>query len=124
MWSRSILASAVGALLLGAPILACLAPGAQLSAEEMECCEEMAGDCGKSADMPASHSCCSTVVRPRNDVLPSASVSLSAPLSHSAAFEIPLLVSHADSLDRFGIRLARAHAPPGLDLEASSPLRI
>jgi len=124
MWRRSILASAVGALLLGAPILVCLAPDAQLSAEEKQCCREMAEGCGTSADMPASHSCCSIVVRPQNDLLPSASVSFSAPLSHSAAFEIPLLVPRADSLDRFSIRLARAHAPPGLALEASSPLRI
>ena len=124
MWRGSIFASALCALLLDAPIPACLAPAARLSAEEMECCKEMAEGCGTSADMSASHSCCSIVVRPQNDILPSASVSLSAPFWHSPTFEIPLLGPHADRLDRFGICLARAHAPPGLTLELSSLLRI
>lgn len=124
MWHRSIVASAFGSLLLGGPIMACLVPTAQLSAEEKQCCEEMAGDCGTSSGMPESHSCCVTVVRPHNDLLPSASISLCAPHSNRIAFDTPLAVPKIESLDQYGVLFVRAHAPPGLALEASSPLRI
>jgi len=39
------------------PALACLLPGQQMSTEEQECCQKMAGQCG-SAMMPSSHTCC------------------------------------------------------------------
>lgn len=42
MWHRSTFAVALCALRPGGLIMACLVPTAQLSAEEMECCKEMA----------------------------------------------------------------------------------
>jgi len=125
MWRCSIFASALCTLLLGGPIMGCLVPTAQLSAEEKQCCKEMAGECqGADSGMPKSHSCCDTVVRPHNDLLPSASVPLSAAHSNRIAFDTPLAVPKIEGLDRFGFLLVRAHAPPGSALEASSPLRI
>lgn len=40
-----------------APSLACMAPDAQMTAQERACCRMMKGDCGQM-DMHASHSCC------------------------------------------------------------------
>src|SRR3954454_4782119 len=45
-------------------VLACVLPYAQMTAEEYDCCQKMAGDCGDMANMPASdmeHSCCKKV---------------------------------------------------------------
>ena len=39
------------------PISACLTPSADMSMEQRECCEKMAGRCETSV-MPSSHSCC------------------------------------------------------------------
>ena len=39
------------------PISACLTPAAEMTTEQRECCEKMAGRCEMSA-MPSSHSCC------------------------------------------------------------------
>jgi len=40
-----------------APGMACMAPDAQMTAQERACCRMMKGDCGQM-DMPASHGCC------------------------------------------------------------------
>lgn len=40
-----------------APAMACVLPGAQLSAAERACCKQMKNQCGDT-DMPASHGCC------------------------------------------------------------------
>ena len=39
------------------PISACLTPAAEMTTEQRECCEKMAGRCETSV-MPSSHSCC------------------------------------------------------------------
>jgi hypothetical protein len=39
------------------PLMACMVPDREMTAEEHECCKKMAQDCESSA-MPASHSCC------------------------------------------------------------------
>jgi len=40
-----------------APVMACLAPDAHMTAEERACCRVMSAQCGQMA-MPASHDCC------------------------------------------------------------------
>jgi hypothetical protein len=40
-----------------APVMACLAPDARMTAEERACCRVMSAQCGQMA-MPASHDCC------------------------------------------------------------------
>jgi hypothetical protein len=112
-------------LLLGAPMMACLVPNAQLSADEEQCCKEMAGECQKTdSDMPASHSCCNTVVQLRNDLLPSASVSFSVPLADWTALDASPAVPQIEILSRYSFWLTRTHAPPGPTLDALVPLRI
>ena len=39
------------------PAMACVLPGAQMTAAEMACCKQMTAECG-NATMPASHGCC------------------------------------------------------------------
>ena len=40
-----------------APVMACMVPDAQMTAEERSCCQTMHDECGQM-DMPASHGCC------------------------------------------------------------------
>jgi hypothetical protein len=40
-----------------APAMACMAPDAQMTAEERACCRMMKSQCGQM-EMPASHGCC------------------------------------------------------------------
>src|SRR5260370_39683860 len=65
MW-RLATAIAVALLVIfwtAAPLLACVIPDRAMTAPERECCKHMAQMCG-SANMPQSHSCCKTEVRP------------------------------------------------------------
>ena len=39
------------------PVMACIVPARQMTAEEQACCKKMAHAC-ESSVMPASHSCC------------------------------------------------------------------
>lgn len=50
----------------GVPTLACYMPDAQLTAEERDCCRQMADMCGRG-QMPSSHSCCKTTLRSSDD---------------------------------------------------------
>lgn len=40
-----------------APAMACVAPNAEMSAQERACCQTMKSECGQM-EMPASHGCC------------------------------------------------------------------
>lgn len=57
--------------------MACMLPGAEMTAAEKACCREMAGDCGK--DMQSSHSCCKTVVSKESTALLSSSYKAQQP---------------------------------------------
>jgi len=48
---------ALSIIVVALPLLACLTSVAEMSPEQRECCEKMAGRCEMSA-MPSSHSCC------------------------------------------------------------------
>jgi hypothetical protein len=54
---HKLLALTLLLMVSGAPVMACLAPDAQLTEEEKACCRQMAEQCA-SADMAAGHSCC------------------------------------------------------------------
>jgi hypothetical protein len=47
----------LSAIVFAVPISACLTPSADMTMEQRECCEKMAGRCEISV-MPSSHSCC------------------------------------------------------------------
>ena len=54
---------ALSIIVVALPLLACLTSFAEMSPEQRECCERMAGRCEMSA-MPSSHSCCQHPVSP------------------------------------------------------------
>jgi hypothetical protein len=54
---------ALSIIVVALPLLACLTSFAEMSPEQRECCEKMAGRCEMSV-MPSSHSCCQHPVSP------------------------------------------------------------
>ena len=54
---------ALSIIVVALPLLACLTSFAEMSPEQRECCEKMAGRCETSV-MPSSHSCCQHAVSP------------------------------------------------------------
>jgi hypothetical protein len=112
------------ALLLGGPIVACAAPAAQLTADEKQCCRDMAGECGRHASgMPMSHSCCKTAVNPPDDFRPSNPPS-ATPLLIVSAVELPSALRFAQQPTQCGSWQSQAPSPPLESLDASAPLRI
>ena len=93
-----------------APQMACFMPDPMLSQAEMDCCQQMAGDCSSSADM--SHACCRTVVRTdivaavgvRHHVtqldVAAIAVEASAPPILNAWRELPLRADHSAPPER------------------------
>ena len=86
-------------VILALPLSACLTPAAQMSKEERECCQKMAGRCETSA-RPSSHSCCQHPVShqaltaskiPRNDV------GLAVGLLPEAALPLPRAITPTDA---------------------------
>jgi len=74
-------ASMLVLIALGAPVMACLIPGAVLTHAERECCRHIAGQCGSMSmpsSMPSSHSCCKAQVRASNAYLKAPSISAPA----------------------------------------------
>jgi len=51
------------AVLLAAPVMACLVPAEEMTAAERGCCSEAAGDCGAMPGMQL-HSCCARTANP------------------------------------------------------------
>ena len=119
--------SNLGALLLLniislSPVLACMAPEAQMSAAERACCHIMKYECGQMR-MPASHGCCQKTL---------ASVNMAAVEKKAALFH-PAATAFAGSMsaDLFKRQLSQpAHnlnssaSPPGNFTPTLSSLRI
>src|SRR6266536_2912222 len=62
--ASKIVAAALMLLLLGEPLVACVALGRDMNEAEHNCCLKMASMCESSA-MPASHSCCKHALSPQ-----------------------------------------------------------
>jgi hypothetical protein len=73
-----------------APLLACMIPDRAMTAPEMECCKHMAKMCG-SANMPQSHSCCKTEVRPGTTMVVTHNQQVRPTLQVVAALPVPLV---------------------------------
>ena len=103
------------------PLMACLLPDATLTEEERECCRHMAGDCG---NMPASHSCCKTVVKDSDPYVSTARSLISAP-THITVASLPTAATM--NLRRPISPIApylHGHAPPESPPSTNSILRI
>jgi len=66
-------------MLAASPVLACMLPGAMLTAQESACCRKMASQCGQGK-MSSSHSCCKTTPAADRDAVAKASFNLSPQL--------------------------------------------
>jgi len=71
--------SVLAMLLAALPVMACVQPGAEMTAAERDCCKKMAAQCGGSG-MMKSHGCCQTNISP--DKL-GAMKTTSSPINHS-----------------------------------------
>jgi hypothetical protein len=61
---RFATACVVLASFFSVPVMACMAPAAQLTAEEKSCCEQMQGKCDDMGMANTSHSCCQPKANP------------------------------------------------------------
>ena len=106
-------------------MLACAIPGFQLSSEEKKCCDAMGGDCRQNTQaMPASHTCCDTVVRTPDDALRVRSLTLSVPLLNPDALNVLSVDLHIKILSEPNFLGLNMHGPPGQSVDTSAPLRI
>src|SRR5262245_20875001 len=121
----SIFAAFLAVLLLGGPIMACVAQDASLSAEEKQCCKEMGSKCAPdAAGMPMPHSCCNTTVQPRNDYRGASTISAPLPSLVVTFLEPPAAFVSGNQFSEHALWLAQSHAPPREANHTSSPLRI
>ena len=116
---RQIVSFVMLLVLCGLPAMACLIPGAEMTATERECCKRMAEQCG-SMEMPSSHSCCQEEISQPNSMLSASLAQLTAPaLSGTVTGELPQPQAAQPSVSSFEFQLP-PESPPG----ASSILRI
>jgi hypothetical protein len=105
----------LAAALLGPPLMACLVSPEQMSAAEMACCKQMAGDCG--AGMSANHPCCQKTVTVHAPALMSVPISVTRhAATAAAAFDLVTTAQPlpADSLVAAGPRHPPPESPPPL----------
>lgn len=125
MSRRSILGSLLALVLFGGPLLACTVPGAQLSADEKECCKQMGGACHQNGSgMPRSHSCCESVVQPQRDLLPSSTYFFSGPTLVVSAVQLAAELPLGEQSGPFAGLLSHVYSPPGEAVGTAAPLRI
>jgi hypothetical protein len=108
--------------LWASPVMACMLPDADLSAEERECCKNMADDCGRMA-MPASHSCCKVEVRQADSYL----INSRFPTVHSVSSVTLFVSAREHSLPATPLQanpMSAGHSPPASPPETISILRI
>ena len=119
-WAASALVLAL-VLWISSPALACLAQPEKMTDAEMQCCREMAGQCGEMAK--AEHSCC-----PKTPAKVETAKKLVLGASEKTLIAVPLLVAHptrlplpAPHVERITVdRVQSSESPPG----ALTPLRI
>ena len=108
-------------LWISSPALACLAKPEKMTEAEMQCCREMAGQCGEMAK--AEHSCC-----PKTPAKVETAKNVVLSVGEKTALPAPLLVAHSIALPLATLRvegtaIRRVHSsesPPG----AVTPIRI
>jgi hypothetical protein len=109
---------ALAIVLFALPLSTCLAQAAEMSMEQRECCEKMAGSCDASM-MPSSHSCCE---RPVSDQ----AVTASRIKSNDFSWTVVTRVEAISPLLRpvLGIGASNFESPPESPPQVSSVLRI
>jgi hypothetical protein len=106
--------------MFASPLIACFQPDSGLTAEERECCRKMAGECGK---MPASHSCCKTIVRDTDPYIRNSRVQIAPAQSTLAILQVSEIIGLPDVISPF-VTSSDVHAPPESPPVETSILRI
>ena len=101
-----------------APLLACMIPDRAMTAPERECCKHMAQMCG-SANMPQSHSCCKTEVRPVTTMVVTHNQQSGPVLQIVAALPVPTSPLCSDWFHK-----NTSHHPPTEYLPNTTVLRV
>ena len=101
-----------------APLLACVIPDRAMTAQERECCKHMAKMCG-SPNMPQSHSCCKTEVRPGTTMVVTNNHQSGPVLQIVAALHVPRSSQYSDWFHK-----NTTHHPPSEYLPDTTVLRI
>jgi hypothetical protein len=116
--------SILAMLLAALPVMACVQPGAEMTAPERECCKKMAAQCG-GAGMMKSHKCCQTDIAPNSlDAMKTSSSQIDHSLPDFCAQVVPL-EAKAALQPTFATNIASPpHSPPGLLSSATTVLRI
>jgi hypothetical protein len=96
-------------------------PDAQLTAEESECCQKMAHQCGDMG-MNSSHSCCTRVIRHDSELMPSSKQVVDFQISTLAV--LPQTLTALPALDAHRLANEFAHSPPESPPASVSVLRI
>ncbi len=114
----------LGMVLVVLPVMACLRPGAAMTAAERECCKRMAEQCGHSG-MAKSHGCCQTQVTPNDfNALKVSSSQIDHSLIELYAQPVAVPVVGSDQLT-FSLSVpSPTHSPPGLLNSLITVLRI
>jgi hypothetical protein len=99
------------------PVMACMVPDRQMTAEEQSCCKKMAHNC-ESSVMPASHSCCQHPVS--QHAASASSLRTDYPV-HSLAVVESTFIPSILATHRVG---SSFESPPESPLKISSVLRI
>ena len=109
---------ALSIIVVPLPLLACLTSVAEMSPEQRECCEKMAGRCEMSA-MPSSHSCCQHPVSQQTAVA-------SKVQRHDYGLVVTVLVEVTPSLPRIISRGSATsfESPPEEPPQLATVLRI
>lgn len=98
-------------ILWGAPVMACLTPGVEMTPAERECCKHMAQRCG-SMGMPSSHSCCRKEVRQPNSMLGRAQPNI-GPSPITKTVSITLILPKPDQSQFCSLKLqSPSESPP------------
>ena len=101
-----------------APLLACMVPEREMTAEERECCTHMLEMCG-SAHMPQSHSCCKTEIRLGNTTVVKSNQQTAPVLYVVATVPVPASPQLCERL-----QVSEHHHPPGELLPDTTVLKI
>jgi len=118
--------SALALVLTALPVVACVLPGAEMTAAERECCKRMAEQCGDMG-MPKSHPCCQPTASPADlHALKTFSSSSQDHLSLVVLHGLPIVAQTVKclSLTPMACQVSYTHSPPGLGSQTTTILRI
>jgi hypothetical protein len=116
---------ALALVLAALPVVACVLPGAGMTAAEQDCCKKMAHQCGH-AGMAKSHSCCQISDAPSNLHALKTSATHVADFNSMVLHSLPVSAQSipAETGASASLEISDVHGPPGLESLSTTVLRI